>query len=172
MTVSFSQADAATLTYTVNGTQVQKNIQRQVYGSRSANCLPSAEARTGSSQYQDLWWNASESGWGLNLTHQDNTLFGTLFTYDAAGRDLWLVMPGGARQGDGSYLGDLFRTVGSAFNAVPFVPLAPGDATQVGTMRVRFTNGNAGTLTYTNNGVTVTKAITRQEFSTPVSACN
>jgi serine protease len=39
-------------------------------------------------------------------------------------------------------------------------------------MRLRFTDGNAGTLTYTNNGITVTKAITRQEFSTPVSACN
>ena len=50
--------------------------------------------------------------------------------------------------------------------------LGAADVTQVGTMRLRFTNGNAGTLTYTNNGVTVTKAITRQEFSTPVSACN
>jgi len=172
MSVSFSQANTGTLTYTMNGVQVQKNIQRQVYGARSANCLPGTGARTASTHYQDLWWNANESGWGVNVTHQDNTLFATLFTYDAAGRDLWLVMSGGARQTDGSYLGDLFRTSGSAFNAVPFVPLGAADVTQVGTMRLRFTDGNAGTLTYTNNDVTVTKAITRQEFSTPVSACN
>ncbi len=172
MTVSFSQANAGTLTYTMNGVEVRKNIQRQVFGARSANCLPGSGARTASTHYQDLWWNAAESGWGINLTHQDNTLFATLFTYDASGRDLWLVMSGGARQADGSYLGDLFRTAGSPFNAIPFVPLAPADVTQVGTMRLRFTNGNAGTLTYTNNGVTVIKAITRQEFSTPVSACN
>src|SRR5688572_16894202 len=172
MTVSFSQANAGTLTYTMNGVEVQKNIQRQVYGARSANCLPGTGARTESTHYQDLWWNANESGWGVNVTHQDNTLFATLFTYDAGGRDLWLVMSGGARQADGSYLGDLFRTAGSPFNAVPFVPLALADVTQVGTMRLRFTNGDSGTLTYTNNGVTVTKAITRQEFSTPVSACN
>jgi len=172
MTVSFSQANAGALTYTVNGIEVKKSIQRQVYGARSANCLPGTGSRTASTHYQDLWWNAAESGWGINLTHQDNTLFATLFTYDAAGRDLWLVMSGGARQTDGSYLGDLFRTAGSAFNAVPFVPLSAADVTQVGTMRLRFTNGNAGTLTYTNNGITVTKAITRQEFSTPVSACN
>jgi len=172
MSVSFSQANAGTLTYTMNGVQVQKNIQRQVYGARSANCLPGTGARTASTHYQDLWWNANESGWGVNVTHQDNTLFATLFTYDAAGRDLWLVMSGGARQTDGSYLGGLFRTSGSAFNAVPFVPLGAADVTQVGTMRLRFADGNAGTLTYTNNGITVTKAITRQEFSTPVSACN
>ena len=39
-------------------------------------------------------------------------------------------------------------------------------------MRVRFTDGNNGTLTYTYNGTSVTKAITRQVFSTPVSTCN
>jgi hypothetical protein len=172
MSILFTDAGAGTLTYTVNGTQVQKAIQRQVFGARSANCLPTSDARTGSTNYQDLWWNAAESGWGLNLTHQDNTLFGTLFTYDATGRDLWLVMAGGVRQADGSYLGDLFRTRGSAFNAIPFVPLAPADITNVGSMRLRFTNGNTGTLTYTFNGVSVAKAITRQEFSSPLFACN
>jgi hypothetical protein len=39
-------------------------------------------------------------------------------------------------------------------------------------MRLRFTDGNTGTLTYTYNGAPVTKAITRQVFSTPQFACN
>ena len=172
MTVTFSHANAATLTYSVNGVQVQKSIQRQVFGSRSAVCLPTADSRSASIQYQDLWWNAAESGWGINVTHQDNTLFATLFTYDSGGQGLWLVMPGGTRQGDGSYLGDLFRTTGSPFNTQPFPPIGASDIANVGNMRLRFTNGNAGTLTYTFNGTTVTKAITRQEFSTPVFACN
>ena len=156
----------------MNGVSVQKSIQRQVYGSRASNCMPSVEARTGSSNYQDLWWNAAESGWGVNVTHQDNTLFATLFTYDPSGRDLWLVLPSAARQPDGSYLGDLFRTTGSPFNTQPFPPIGASDISGVGNMRFRFTNGNTGTLTYTYNGTTVTKAITRQEFSTPFSACN
>ena len=172
MTLSFPEANAGTVRYTWNGTTVQKNIQRQVYGSRSANCLPTTESRSGQANYQDLWWNSAESGWGMNITHQDNTLFATLFTYDAAGRDLWLVMSGGPRQTDGSYLGTLYRTRGSPFNAVPFTPLTPADLTDVGTMRLRFANGNSGTLTYTYNGTTVTKAITRQTFATPQSACN
>ena len=39
-------------------------------------------------------------------------------------------------------------------------------------MRFRFTNGENGTLTYTYNGTQVTKAITRQVFSSPVPACS
>jgi hypothetical protein len=172
MTVAFSEASVATLTYTVNGIEVKKSIQRQVYGTRSANCMPTSAARTTSTNYQDLWWNTAESGWGINITHQDQTLFATLFTYDATGRDLWLVMSGGVRQSDGSYLGDLYRTVGSSFNARPVVPLVPADLTWVGTMRLGFSDGENGTLTYTYNDAPVTKSITRQVFSSPVSTCN
>ena len=172
MTVAFSETNVATLTYTVNGVEVKKSIQRQVYGTRAAHCMPTTAARATSTNYQDLWWNPAESGWGINITHQDSTLFATLFTYDASGRDLWLVMSGGVRQPDGSYLGDLFRTAGPAFNARPFTPIGAGDLTWVGTMRVRFSDGENATLTYTYNGAPVTKAITRQVFSNPVSACN
>ncbi len=106
------------------------------------------------------------------MTHQDDTLFATLFPYDAAGRDLWLVLPSAPRQADGSYFGDLYRTAGPPFNAIPFTPIGGADITAVGNMRLRFTDGNTGTLTYTYNGATVTKAIQRQVFSNPVSACN
>lgn len=169
MSVSFPDANVGTLTYTVNGMSVSKTVQRQVYGSRAANCLPTSGSRAGLANYQDLWWNPAESGWGLNVTHQDNTLFATLFTYDASGRDLWLVMSSGVRQPDGSYLGDLYRTNGPAFNALPFTGVS---LDTVGTMRLRFIDGNRGTLTYTYNGAPVTKSIERQVFASPVSACN
>lgn len=113
--------------------------------------------------YTDIWWNAAESGWGVNVNHQGNTLFATLFTYDTDGTPMWLVMSGGVKQGDSSYLGELFRTTGPAFNA----PWAPSGVTPVGTMRFRFLNSFEGTLTYTVNGVTVAKDITRQTFGTP-----
>lgn len=169
MTVSFSDASAGSLQYSMNGVAVSKAIQRQVYGTRAANCLPTSDSRASSTNYQDLWWNPVESGWGLNVTHQDSTLFATLFTYDASGRDVWLVMSAGARQGDGSYLGDLYRTSGPAFDTVPFTSVT---AATVGTMRLRFTDGNTGTLTYTYDGATVNKNIQRQVFASPVSACN
>jgi lysyl endopeptidase len=115
--------------------------------------------------FTDLWWNASESGWGLNINHQGNTLFGTLFTYDASHAPMWLVMSNGAKQADGSYQGDLFRVQGTPFNAPAWAP--PSATTAVGTMRLVFTSNNTATLTYSVDGTTVTKAITRQVFSTP-----
>ena len=38
--------------------------------------------------------------------------------------------------------------------------------------RARFSDGNNGTLTYTYNNKQVVKLITRQVFSSPLSACN
>ena len=46
--------------------------------------------------YTDLWWNADESGWGINFNHQGQTLFATLFTYGADGQPDWFVMSDGA----------------------------------------------------------------------------
>ena len=45
--------------------------------------------------YQGLWWNApagSESGWGISFAHQEDMIFATWFTYNAAGMPWWLVM--------------------------------------------------------------------------------
>jgi hypothetical protein len=171
MTVAFSGAGSGTLSYSVNGVNVSKSITKQVYGAAAANCVPTTGSRASATNYQDLWWNSpanSESGWGLNITHQGNILFGTLFTYGSDNKDLWLVMSAGVRQPDGSYLGELYQVAGPAFNAQPWTAVG---VTQVGTMRLRFTNGETGTLEYTAYGITVTKAITRQVFSSPVPIC-
>jgi hypothetical protein len=173
MTLAFSAPGAGTLTYTVNGTSVTKAIEKQVYGAQAATCQPTTSARSTLANYQDLWWNPSESGWGINITHQGDILFATLFTYsnDGTGHDLWLVMSAGVKQADGSYLGDLYQTTGPAFNAQPFTPIGAANLTTVGTMRLTFSNGENGTLVYSVNGNSVTKAITRQVFSSPVPAC-
>jgi hypothetical protein len=176
MTMTLTHANSALLRYSVNGVEVQKSIQRFVFGSRAANCLPTSDSRVASTNYTDLWWKADESGWGLNITHQDNILFGTLFTYAAGAGSgnagLWLVMSNGSRQADGSYSGELRRTTGPAFNSVPFTPITAADQTVVGTMRLRFSDGNNGTLEYSVNGTNVSKPITRIPFALPVAACN
>lgn len=171
MTLDFNQFYTGTLTYSVNGVQVSKIIVKQLFGSRTAQCLPTSGNRAIYSNYQDLWWNPSESGWGLNLTHQDDTIFATLFTYNFDGSGLWLVMSNGARQVDGSYLGTLYRTRGPAFNAVPFTPINSSNLTAVGSMRLIFTDGSTATLIYSVNGVTVVKTITRQVFASPLPGC-
>jgi len=119
---------------------------------------------------QDLWWNPAESGWGINLAHQGNKVFATLFTYGADGKARWFVMSDGNRSATNGALfsGTLFQTQGPAFNTVPWTAVTP---TPVGTMSLAFTHGNQATLTYTVNGVSVTKQIQRQVFSSPKVEC-
>ncbi len=177
MRFTFSDGENGTLVYTVGGATVTKTIQKLVYGTAAANCQPTTGSRAALTNYQDLWWNPAESGWGLNLTHQGDILFGTLFTYAAndpgsTNPGMWLVMSNGAKQSDGSYLGDLYQTTGPAFNAAPFTSIGPSSYTKVGTMRLTFTDGENGTLVYTVGSSTVTKAIKRIVFSSPVPACS
>jgi hypothetical protein len=171
MRVAFS-GDAATLEYSVNGTQVVKTIRRQVFGSRAARCRDAFGDLAAATNFQDQWLSAAEPGWGVNVSHQDNAIFATLFTFDSAGRDLWYVMPAGQRQADGSFTGALYRTRGSAFDAQPFVPLAAADTTEVGTLRLRFASGTAGTLTFALSGVApIDKPLARLVFSRPAAGC-
>jgi len=44
--------------------------------------------------------------------------------------------------------------------------------TQVGTAAFSFTDPGNGTFTYSVSGVTGSKAITRESFSTPATVCN
>jgi hypothetical protein len=165
MTVSFAGTLQGTLVYTVNGIGVSKSIQRQAF-STPPTCIFTASPRTSATNYQDLWYNPAESGWGINFTHQGTTIFATLFTYAANNHGIWLVasMP---KQADGSFSGDLLRTTGPVFNTVPWTPIAH---TTAGTMRVAFSDGEPGTLTYSVDGTSVTKSIQRQVFGTP-SVC-
>jgi hypothetical protein len=167
MRLAFAGTAQGTLTYTFNGTQVTKAITRQVFGT-PPTCTWSAFDRSTADNYQDLWWNPNEPGWGMNITHQGTKVFATLFTYDTSNQGVWLVMSDGTKTADGQFSGPLYRTRGPAFNASPWTATTP---TQVGTMSFVFTNGNAGTITYTFNGVTVTKPIQRQVFAPIKTKC-
>src|SRR5207247_10829395 len=41
-----------------------------------------------------LWFNSSESGWGIQLTKRRNNIMAAWFTYDDAGNAIWYVAPG------------------------------------------------------------------------------
>jgi serine protease len=116
-------------------------------------------------QAQGLWWDApagSESGWGISLAQQGNVIFATWFTYDPFGRPWWLSMIAN-EVADNAYRGTLNQTRGPAFDAVPF-DASLVHATAVGTASISFTGPNDGTFSYTVNGTTLTKSITRQVF--------
>jgi lysyl endopeptidase len=154
-TLTFSAADRGVLSYTVNGVSGTKPIQKQTFGVSDSTAVAS---------YGDLWWNSSESGWGLSIAQQYRTLFSVLYTYGPYGGPTWYVMPGGAWNGT-TYSGPLYRTnaapgnfYGGAFN-----PAAVG-ATHVGTMSIAFSGTGSATLTYSVDGQVYTKSISREPF--------
>jgi len=172
-TFAFGGANDGTFTYTVSGVTQSKAITRQIFANPVPTCV-AAETLAASSNYSDLWWRSpagSESGWGVNVTHQGDTLFATWFTYDADGKGLWLVMSNGAKTGPGTYSGALYRTTGPAFSATPWDPLQVG-VTQVGTATFTFADASDGTFAYTVGGVSQSKPITRQVYAAPATVCN
>ena len=171
-TFAFGDPNNGTFTYTVNEVTQSKPITREIFSPPGPTCVV-AETLVASSNYSDLWWHApafSESGWGINLTHQGDILFATWFTYDANGKGLWLVMPDGVKTAPGSYTGALYRTTGTPFSA-PWNP-SLRTVTQVGTAIFTFSDISNGTFAYSVNGIAQSKAIMREVFATPTSVCN
>jgi len=171
-TFTITDPNNGTFGYTVNGVTQSKAITRQLFDVVSTcSAGGTAGARP---NYQDLWWRApagSESGWGVNLTHQGDILFATWFTYDAAGKGMWIVMPDGRLDAaTGRYSGKLYRTTGAPFNANPWNPASIA-VNEVGSGSFSFTDLNAGTFAYTVNGITQSKAITRQSYAFPATVC-
>lgn len=171
-TIALTDANNATWSYTVDGIAQTKAITRQAFGPLPTCTWGTEPNPARATNYQDLWWNApanSESGWGINLTHQGSVIFATWFTYDTDGTPMWLVMTANAVT-PFAYSGTLYRTTGPAFNSVPFDSSAVR-STAVGTGTLTFSDGNTGTFAYTVNGIARTKPITRQVFRAPGTVC-
>ena len=125
-----------------------------------------AAAQSSTLNFEGSWWKApggSEAGWGLNLAHQGDTIFASWFTYDATGKSWWLTMTAN-RTGNNGFSGTLYQTRGPAFNTVPFDSSAV-TYQAVGTGTLAFSDSNNGTFTYTVNGISGNKAITRTVFA-------
>jgi hypothetical protein len=177
-TLTFTDANNGTFAYTVKGISQTKAITRQVFGPLPTCAFSAQNNLAAATNYQDLWWAApafSESGWGINFSHQGDKIFATWFTFAHDHTPMWLVVTA-EKTAPGIYTGTLFRTTGGPpFNAVAFPPVnTMGGAIfiPVGTATFTFSDGNNASFAYTVDGVSQTKAITRQIFSPPGTVCH
>ncbi len=128
--------------------------------------------------YTSLWWGGdAESGWGMNLNHQSNTMFATMFNYENAGLgtqnpNMWLASTLDRQGTSEVFTGRVLRVNGPGFNANPF-PNQQISFVDVGSMTIDFSSTTNGTLTYTvagagtgGSGLPITKNIVRQSFAT------
>ncbi len=175
--LSFVDANTGSLSYTVTAggaTNVQqtKAITRFNLGGAQPACTYSASPNlAAATNYQDLWWLSTESGWGINFAHQGTQIFATWYTYGSDNAPLWLsaLMQ---RQGTTNvYSGQLYRTFGPRFDSYKTSDEAP---TQLeGTASVTFADGDHATFAYATNGagglpaVSQSKSIMRFLFAAP-----
>jgi len=166
-TLTFDDLNHGSFASNVKGMPQTKPIARLAFDALP-RCVYSTQPNfDAATNYQGLWAvvGNAESGWGLNLTHQGDTLFGSWYTYGADGSAIWLSVTF-VKTASGVYGGQLIRTTGPAFGTHPFNSASVTRAV-VGTATLAFTTGNAATFNYTVDGVTQSKRIARFLFAPP-----
>jgi len=133
----------------------------------AALALPSpALASAFSTNNSDIYNATNESGWAIELVQQADVIFATIYTYDSNMLPIFysaaLFFGGTDASGNAIWTGDLNVKKGSWFGA-PF-DASKSTLRKVGTMSYvqQFTDG--GTVTFTVDGVVVTKQISRVTF--------
>jgi len=152
LSLTFTDANTGSMTYNVSGQARTVAIARQPVAVGTA---------TPAVDYSDLWWNSSESGWGMAMAHQSGNIFLAWYVYDGTGQPVWYVASNCVVSGS-SCSGTLYKTTGP-----PFGPTFNPSQVQVsaaGSVIVSFVDANNAVLSYTVNGVTATKTVTRQLF--------
>jgi hypothetical protein len=127
----------------------------------------SPAAATTSVNYSDLWVTQGEAGWGLNITQQDDILFGTFFVYGAGNQPIWytgtFTYQATLANGVALYGGNLYQTTGPSIDT-PFNPALVGYQ-QVGLATLEFGDEAHAQLRYNVYFTTVVKQITRLTFA-------
>ncbi|HUL96863.1 MAG TPA: cytochrome c [Usitatibacter sp.] len=111
--------------------------------------------------YTDQYFIPAESGWGINVVqHASGNLFCILFNYVDPGRPYFLAIPGGTWVSNTVFTGNVYAVTGTPGDR----PYVAGPVAQVGTATITFDTQSTMTLTYSFNGVQVTKSLQRQPF--------
>jgi hypothetical protein len=112
--------------------------------------------------FTDQWWNPNEPGWGASVLQQYDTLFVDLFVYGPDAKPVWYTAAVyfDSQSGGTLFSGDLYVASGPWFGA--FFNPAAFTARRVGTLQFDAGDVDSATLTYSVDGVVVTKSIQRQ----------
>lgn len=151
-TIDFADASNATLNFNLGGVAGTRSISRQIFASGG---VPAVD-------YTDLWWNPAESGWGVALTHQQDVIFLSWYTYGENGQPRWYVASNCAMHGSGCN-GDLYEVSGGTALTAPWDG-AHKMTSKVGTVTLVFSDSDNGRMDYTIHDVAASRSITRQGF--------
>jgi len=119
-----------------------------------AMALPAAAQSTPNADYTDMWWNPSESGWGISFMQHSgsNQAYATWYTYDprevepstGQNKPLWIVMTGGNWTAPNTITGRAY-----VLNGAPYFQSGSNKVTtDVGSFTITFTSFSTGTFAY------------------------
>ena len=171
-TLAFSDASNGTFSFNAKSVTRTIPITRFVFGTQPTCAETPSPNFTGATNYQDLWWNAGEDGWGINFSHQSSTIYATWYTFDHDGSPLWLaalMTP----SSPGVWSGAMLRVSSAPFG--PTYDPSRKSAAVVGTATLTVANGDAATWAYTITGTNPAqgqKSIARFAFSSPLTLCH
>jgi YVTN family beta-propeller protein len=111
-----------------------------------------------------LWWNPSESGWGLQVTKRRNLIVATWFTYDNTGNQVWYISPDCAIGGALSCSGTLYIVRGGKFFGG--FDMSRARVEVAGSIQLQFTSVNSGFFGYTVGPQSRGVSIQRQPVAT------
>jgi hypothetical protein len=115
------------------------------------------------SEITDMWWNAAESGWGVNVVLQSDVAFATFFLYDNARNPVWYTASLAKESQHFVWSGSLSATNGPWFGG-PFNS-ATVSVRPAGTARFELLDLGTAAFSYTVDGVLVTKTLERQTWA-------
>jgi len=128
-------------------------IRQPIFALALSLALPAAMGAVPATDYTDMWWNPSESGWGVSVVqHPSDQVYAVWYTYDPREPDpatgqfkpLWIVMSGGTWTSPTSLTGPVYVTNGRPFSQAGSDTVV----TRVGTFAFHFSSASTGTFTY------------------------
>lgn len=121
----------------------------------------------------DMWWDPTESGWGLNVTqHGSGKIFASWLVYDADRGATWFVVSDGVWTDGNTYRGAVYQTTGPYYGdctvdscSRPFDP-STVVTTPVGELILSFhpLDASSASMVTTINGKTIRKSLQRVPF--------
>lgn len=112
--------------------------------------------------FTDLWWNPAESGWGISIHVKRQAFFAAWFAYDSVGNPTWYTLQGGGWRSPKSYTGAIYATHAAPNSGLG--PLSSLTFVLVGNGTMEFDGFDNATFSFTVNGVSNFKNITREVF--------
>jgi hypothetical protein len=138
--LNFSDANNGEMSFTLNGVAGRKTIQRMLFGPPSSTVRPDVSG---------LWWGGfAQNGWGISVLQQYDKLFSVWYTYDAANKPRWFVMPDGRWSSPTTWEGRIYRVQGSPWLGAAY------DAS-----KLKLTDVGAFTMNFAAQGATFSYSV-------------